>query len=312
MNLISPGSSEIRSVIKTLLPHGPYDALAVGIIDFQNKSFEAIEANCFEEEVKFKTDPTIYFDLASLTKPLTNSLSFFLKPEAFDKDLLLCLNHRGGLPSWGLLGKLNWKEQILNYPVIESETLYSDFSALRVMLELEKQGIDQKSLCQKVWDKETLFWKDLPLWYPTVQNGFKNSRPNFGQVHDPNAFNINAFTGHAGLFSTIDGLCRTLLNYQEQTDFIDKVKVDLTKHSHRFSLGWDRVENPKNTLAGSGCGQFTFGHLGFTGTSIWIDPDIGLGQIILSNATKYHWFDKQGLNDLRRGIGEIVWRSAQS
>jgi hypothetical protein len=308
MNLISPGSSEIRSVIKSLLPYGPYDALAVGIINFQNKTFEALEANFFQSEVKFTTDPTLYFDLASLTKPLTNSLSYFLEPEAFDQNLLLCLNHRAGLPAWGLLSKEHWKEQILSYPITESETLYSDFSALRVLLELEKKGIKEKALCEKVWDRETLFWKDLPLWYPTIQYGYKQGRPNFGQVHDPNAFNINAFSSHAGLFSTIDGLCRTLLSYQEQTNFIDKVKVDLTKHSHRFSFGWDRVENPEQGLAGKGCGKYTFGHLGFTGTSIWIDPDRGLGHIILSNATKYHWYDKQGLNEIRRAIGEIVWK----
>jgi CubicO group peptidase (beta-lactamase class C family) len=47
--------------------------------------------------------------------------------------------------------------------------------------------------------------------------------------------------------------------------------------------------------------------LGFTGTSIWIDPERMLGHVILSNATKIHWYDKQGLNDLRRAIGQEVW-----
>jgi len=308
MKLLSPHGSEIRSIIKNLLPHGPYDAIGVGIIDFSKDKFEAIEANFFEEEVKFKDDPTLYFDLASLTKPLTNSLAYFLKPDAFDSETLLCLNHRGGLPSWGRLSRTSWKEQILSYPIKESATLYSDFSALRVTLELQKKGIDQKTLCEKVWDKETLFWKDLPNWYPTVQNGFIQGRPNFGLVHDPNALVIDSFCSHAGLFSTVDGLCRTLLNYQDKTQFIDKVKVDLSQHNHRFSFGWDRVENPQNTLAGKGCGKFTFGHLGFTGTSIWIDPDLGIGSVILTNATKTSWYDKQNLNDLRRSLGEIIWK----
>ena len=46
------------------------------------------------------------------------------------------------MPAWGLLPNFGWKEQILNYSIKESETLYSDFSALRVMLELEKKNID--------------------------------------------------------------------------------------------------------------------------------------------------------------------------
>lgn len=298
---------KILQIAKTLMPHEVFDALGIGVIDFKKNHFEVIELNHFEEEVKVKTEPTLYFDLASLTKPLTNSLSYFLQPDAFDAFTLLCLSHRAGLPAWGLLPHKGWKEQILSYPIQESPTLYSDFSALRVMLELEKKGIDQKKICQSVWDKETLNWLDLPAHFPTPQFGFKKGLPNFGQVHDPNAWVIHEFCSHAGLFSTVDGLCRTLLNYQTKTGFIEKVKTDLTTHSHRFSFGWDRVENPFNTLAGNGCGPHTFGHLGFTGTSIWIDPDKMLGHVILSNATKLHWYDKQGLNDLRRSVGEAVW-----
>lgn len=299
----------IIHIISTLLPSGPMDAVGVGIIDFNRKSFKAFEANTFENEVKFLIEPTLYFDLASLTKPLVNSLSLFLKKDALSPELELCLNHRAGLPTWGLLPDRGWKEQILNYPIQESPTAYSDFSALRVMLELEKRGMDQKLICQKVWDCETIFWTDLPAWYPKPQYGFKNGRPNYGGVHDPNAWTIGEFCPHAGLFSTTDGLCRTLINYQEQTDFISQVKNDLKLHSHRFSYGWDRVINPQDTLAGPGCGPNTFGHLGFTGTSIWIDPDKMLGHVILSNATKFHWYDKQGLNDMRRAIGEMIWAS---
>lgn len=290
--------SEINRIIKTLLPHAPFDAVGVGVIDFSSKNIEVIEEGA----------KGVYFDLASLTKPLTNSLSYFLKPEAFDPSMLLCLNHRGGLPAWGLLPEKGWKEQILGYTVRESETLYSDFSALRVMLELEKKGIAQKELCSKVWDKETVYWLDLPPGVPLLQTGLKDGEPNYGAVHDPNAWTIHSFCGHAGLFSTVSGLCRTLLNYEARTGFIGKVKDDLKKHSHRFGLGWDRVINPQETLAGKGCGPFTFGHLGFTGTSIWIDPDRLLGHIILTNAVKDHWFDKQVLNDLRRAVGAEVWK----
>lgn len=298
----------ITHIISSLMPAGPMDAMGIGVIDFKANTYEAIEANLNDGKVYYSPEPLLYFDLASLTKVLTNSLSYFLKPESFSEEMKLCLNHRGGLPAWGLLPKTGWKEQILSYPVKESETLYSDFSALRVMLELEKKGINQKNICQEIWDKETMYWTDLPAWYPVVQFGYKNSRPNFGRVHDPNAWTINEFCSHAGLFSTADGLCRTLLNYQNKTGFISKVKADLKTHKHRYAHGWDRVMNPDDTLAGNGCGEFTFGHLGFTGTSIWIDPDKMKGQIILSNATKFHWFDKTNLNDLRRAIGEQVWK----
>jgi hypothetical protein len=298
-----------KKIIQALMPFENFDAFAFGIVDFKEMKFSAFEADYFGEELQFRDHSSLYFDLASLTKPLTNSLSFFLAPEKFDEKMKLCLNHRGGLPAWGLLAKDNWKEQILGYPISESETLYSDFSALRVLLELNKRGINQKNMCQQVWDQETLFWTDLSDKNNSPQYGFREGQPNLKTVHDPNAWVIHDYCSHAGLFSTIHGLCQTLLNYQNKTQFIEKVKADLVSHPHRFSFGWDRVQNPLQTLAGSGCGPLTFGHLGFTGTSIWIDPERMRGHVILSNATKYFWYDKAGLNDLRKALGELVWKS---
>lgn len=298
---------ELIHIVRSLLPAENFDALGVGVIDFQKKTFEVFEAEKTPVELLFRSEPRLYFDLASLTKVLSNSLSYFLKPEAFDEKMKLCLSHRGGLPAWGLLPDKGWEEMILSYPVKESETLYSDFSALRVMLELKKKNIDEKEICRTVWDKETMYWLDLPPWYPTLQNGYVKGEPNYHEVHDPNARNLRTFCSHAGLFSTADGVCRTLLNYEEKTGMLEKVKEDLKKHRHRFALGWDRVEDPSNTLAGKGCGQFTFGHLGFTGQSIWIDPEKKRGHVILSNATKHYWFEKQGLNDIRRALGEKIW-----
>lgn len=294
-------------IVRSLLPQEEFDGLGVGVIDFEKMTYEAFEAEKSAGELIFRGEPRIYFDLASLTKPLTNSLSYFLKPDVFDEKMLLCLSHRGGLPAWGLLPKKGWEEIIRSYPIKEGPTLYSDFSALRVMLELETKGYNQKDMCKKIWDQETIYWLDLPPWYPTLQNGFVGGKPNFREVHDPNARNLRTFCSHAGLFSTVDGLCRTLLNYEKETKMLDLVKADLKTHHHRFSFGWDRVEDPAQTLAGLGAGKFTFGHLGFTGQSIWIDPERRLGHVILSNATKYAWYNKQGLNDIRRAIGEKVW-----
>jgi hypothetical protein len=288
---------EIQKILETLAPFTPADVVSVGVIDFKNSHFKVVST---------RSEP-IYFDLASLTKVLTNSLGFFLGPKLYDEKTLLCLSHRGGLPAWGLLPNEGWKEIIRSYEIKESPTLYSDYSALRVMLNLEEKGVDLRQLCEKVWDPELIFWKELPTHVALVQCGYEHGEKNIGVVHDPNARNLNVFCSHAGLFSTIEGLCRTLVNYQDKTDFIKRVKQDLESHDHRFSCGWDRVENPEISLAGKGCGKFTFGHLGFTGTSVWIDPDKMRGHVILSNVVKEHWFDKSGLNDLRKAVGEKVW-----
>lgn len=297
---------EIKAILERDFPLGRMDAVAVGRIEFKTGKFEVVEAEVNQHGLDFSGKTHYFFDLASLTKPLSNSLAYFLKPELFDANMLLALSHRGGIPAWGLLSKDDWEKQILSYSIKESPTLYSDFSALRVLLEFNKKD-NLKKVCSEVWDKEVLNWLDLHREAPVLQYGFINQEPNLGHVHDPNALNLGTFCTHAGLFGTIQGLCKTLLNYQKQTDFINKVKIDLASHKNRFSFGWDRVENFENPLAGLGCGPSTFGHLGFTGTSIWIDPDRNLGQVILTNATKNYWFDKEDLNIIRRSVGESIW-----
>lgn len=292
----------INDLAKDFLKKSNADAVAIATLDFKKKSFE-----CFQLEKSgqnlLNDECDIYFDLASLTKPLINAFNF-IAHDIKDKNLELLLNHRAGIPAWGILQRDNWKEQILNFKIHESSTLYSDYSALRFMLEFEKcTGKKLEDIYQDNLDSEVKFWKNLTN-ERLLQYGFYNNEPNIGRVHDPNASNLNCFTSHAGLFSTIDGLSRTLVNFDSKFDLLSRFS---TKSLHRFRYGFDTVENPHNTLAGPGCSDLTFGHIGFTGTSFWIDPKRDTGHIILSNATKYHWYDKQELNILRKKVGEIIW-----
>ena len=165
------------------------------------------------------------------------------------------------------------------------------------------------------FDKETLFWKHLKNKSMTPYVGFRNGRPLRGQVHDDNAFVINEFCSHAGLFSTINGLCETLLNLERKFSLIKLMESNFLKraNSHRFLKGWDTVNQSelKTTLAGEGCSPHTFGHLGFTGTSVWVDCEKRLGVVLLTNATKNYWFERTGLNRIRRAIGSFIWKNYQ-
>jgi len=109
------------------------------------------------------------------------------------------------------------------------------------------------------------------------------------------------------MFSTLNGLCQTLFNFYDKTQAPAELKTNLSQYPHRFYRGFDRVMNTSDTLAGSGCSKSTAGHLGFTGTSVWIDFEKEIGHIILSNATRNYWYEKNGLNQLRRTIGQQVW-----
>lgn len=299
---------KILNQTKEFLIDQDFDAISVGVLDFSTHEYKTIELNKSESSM-IVDKPYIYYDLASLSKPLTNGIGFLEKRSEINSDMELVLNHRGGLPAWGLLPKHGWKEIIQSYEIKESETLYSDYSALRFMLEFEQRvNVSLHSVASSCWHPEVLFWKNLTPNHFCLQNGFRDGKPNLGIVHDPNAFTINDYVSHAGLFGTITGVCETLINLDKKHDLLNVMEKEVAKApTQRFINGWDRAQDPQNTLAGAGCSGRTFGHLGFTGTSIWIDSVKKLGHIILSNATKLYWYDKEDLNKFRRKIGQQIW-----
>ena len=297
---------KIKNLAFELMGGQHFDSLAVGIIDFKTQKFESFE---IQADV-FSSRPYLYFDLASLTKPLTNSCVYLNRPELFDQNMKLLLNHKAGLPMGGLLSKKTWREELWAYSIKESDTLYSDYSSLRCMLEIEKKsGTRLEALCTPYFDKETLHWTKIPENAFCPEYGIRNKHIICGEVHDNNCFNIGEFVSHAGLFSTVDGLCRTLLNFNSQLSMNSHLEEAFKKQKaeDRFILGFDRVTDPSNTLAGPGCSPQTFGHLGFVGTSFWIDLERQRGSVILTNGVQTFWYDKAGLNDLRRKLGSAIW-----
>lgn len=116
-----------------------------------------------------------------------------------------------------------------------------------------------------------------------------------GHVHDPNAYSIGGVSGHAGLFSTADDLAcllQMLLNggVYEGRRYLKAETIDLFNTRYyenkgcRRGLGFDK---PVLTTGGGTCcveaPQSSYGHSGFTGTLVWVDPDNGLIYIFLSN-----------------------------
>ena len=114
-----------------------------------------------------------------------------------------------------------------------------------------------------------------------------------GEVHDENAHSLGGVAGHAGLFSTAKDLSvfsQMMLNkglygwmriFQTQTVELFTTKANVVEESSRC-LGWD---SPSGEASG---GVFlsdsSFGHTGFTGTSLWIDPEHKMIVILLTNA----------------------------
>ena len=110
----------LKNLAFELMSNQHFDSLAVGVIDFKKSSFESFEISAGV----ISSNPYLYFDLASVTKPLTNSAVRLKYPELFDESMMLLLNHQAGLPMGGLLSKRTWREELLSYEIKKSPTLY--------------------------------------------------------------------------------------------------------------------------------------------------------------------------------------------
>ena len=301
----------LSDIAKDLMKDQYFDSLAHALLDFNNQKFESFCILCREEgpiHVWEQSNP-VYFDLASLTKPMTLAAVWHHNSKFFSEREYWLLNHRGGLPAWGKLSRSNWKEKLCCFEITLSKVLYSDYSALRLMLELEKKsGKRLKQLCDFYWAKEFCHWKDLPLGAICPATGYRGGRLIEGEVNDSNAWNLKEFCSHAGLFSTVEGLAESLISLDRETGFVEQMKDAFHSFDRtlRFLNGWDTL-GEENSLAGEGCGGKTFGHLGFTGTSVWIDSEKRTGQILLTNGC-YPWqYAKKGLNYLRKELGKEGW-----
>ena len=116
-----------------------------------------------------------------------------------------------------------------------------------------------------------------------------------GEVHDETAFLLGGTAGHAGLFSTAEDLARfaAMLTgggrgggrpfLKPETIALFTTPVDPTRRRHTRALGWDTKSPEGYSSAGQHFGPGSFGHTGFTGTSLWIDPDQRLFAILLTN-----------------------------
>jgi CubicO group peptidase (beta-lactamase class C family) len=113
-----------------------------------------------------------------------------------------------------------------------------------------------------------------------------------GEVHDDNAYALGGVAGHAGLFGTaqdVYGLLKEILNVYEKKPNSglfrrDVVKVFLERQtdSGSWALGFDTPTRPDSS-SGHYFSDQSVGHLGFTGTSFWVDLSKGVIVILLTN-----------------------------
>jgi serine-type D-Ala-D-Ala carboxypeptidase len=137
-----------------------------------------------------------------------------------------------------------------------------------------------------------------------------------GEVHDENASALGGNAGHAGLFGTAAAVMAMadvwLDGYLGRTDFLRQALVrqfaarSPTMPQSSWGLGWDTPSKPSSS--GQHLSSRSFGHLGFTGTSVWIDPLTELEVVLLSNRVHPSRRDTR-IQQFRPLIHDIVYET---
>src|SRR2546423_2797484 len=149
----------------------------------------------------------------------------------------------------------------------------------------------------------------------TGEKGSEGERVLRGEVHDPTANRMGGVAGHAGLFSTADDLavfCQMIMNGGEYggVRILSPLGVaemtrprQVTEDGGARGLGWD-INTSYSANRGDLFPVGSFGHTGFTGTSIWIDPASETFVVFLSN--RVHPDGKGDVSALRARVANIA------
>ena len=215
-------------------------------------------------------------------------------------------------------------------PIAEAGTrfIYSDVNFIvlgELVRRVSGQPLDRfaaENIFSRLGMKDTGFKPDDALrarMAPTEKRGDKVIR---GEVHDPRSYLLGGVAGHAGLFSTADDLtiyCQMILNGGEYRGVrvlsplgvarMTEARVSGGNASDGFArgVGWD-IATGFSANRGDLFPIGSFGHTGFTGTSIWIDPASETFIVFLSNRVHPRLDPKQpaDVSSLRGRVSSIV------
>jgi CubicO group peptidase (beta-lactamase class C family) len=222
--------------------------------------------------------------------------------------ILNLLLHNTGLPAWKKFYEIaSNSEEVINdiySSPLEYETgtktVYSDLGMITMGKIIEKvTGEKLDDFCKKeifipLHMTSTFFNPPDSLkkyCAPTEVDNYWRNRLLQGEVHDETSAMLNGVAGHAGLFSNANDIAKlmtVLINKGKFSgkQFIKKSTIEL--FTKRYSdqstraIGWDT-----RSETGSSSGDYfsgdSYGHTGFTGTSVWVDPDRNLFVIFLTN-----------------------------
>jgi CubicO group peptidase (beta-lactamase class C family) len=150
---------------------------------------------------------------------------------------------------------------------------------------------------------------------PTANDTIYRERVVCGEVNDENASAMGGIAGHAGLFGDALAVSRfgqCMLGETSPVFRAETVQLFTTRETRPVgtsrALGWDTPSAPSQS--GTKFSGRSFGHLGYTGTSLWCDPERGLSVTLLTNRT---WPDarNQAIKEIRPMVHDAIVRALE-
>lgn len=218
------------------------------------------------------------------------------------------LVHNSGLPAYKRYYKMyDNAADVLNdiystkleYPT-GTKTVYSDLGIITLGKIIEKvtgmtlDKFAKKEIFDPLGMKNTMYNPPGSLkkhCAPTEYDNYWRHRQIQGEVHDETASMLGGVAGHAGLFSTAGDIAKVLQMLLQKGKYNDKqiikpatVKLFTKRQSDESTraLGWD-TKSKTGSSAGDLFSDDSYGHTGFTGTSVWTDPERKLFVVFLTN-----------------------------
>jgi CubicO group peptidase (beta-lactamase class C family) len=246
-------------------------------------------------------------DRVELDSPVSRYLPEFAGDGKERVTVRHLLTHSSGLPSWRPLYKeamtADTAMAIVYATPLDTvpgaRMVYSDLGAIlagKIVERVSGEPLDTylaRHVTGPLGMTSTVYRPDASVRHRVAPTEFDpwRQRQIRGEVHDENAYMLGGVTGHAGLFSTAADLTRfaRMLLGGGMLDGVRVLRpatiaqftaVQDPGLSHR-ALGWETPSGQNS--AGHRMSARAFGHTGFTGTSLWIDPERGVFVLLLSN-----------------------------
>ncbi len=254
---------------------------------------------------------------------------WFQEPSLGDVTLEELALHSSGLPAWrpvfaNVSARRTALAHVLQTPLTEERGrfVYSDLGVTVLGAVVERvtgERLDDafRRVVAEPLGMTTVRYPPLPEGLrvaPTEDDGLRGGLLR-GEVHDENAWVMDGVSGHAGLFGAAADLSRYAASWLRlEAPFATREWLAASVADRSQGAGpargllW-RLRDDDDWPIGDGVSHRAFGHTGFTGTSIVVDPEAGWTCVLLTNRVHPRRGDAAPVSRLRRAVHELVARA---